>query len=108
MWLIREGLTTGWCEVTSSVRNKSSDDDTGGEKATNSKSTESSDASASKVDQEILLCLRPIRNGGKEVDESLRFLPLKKSQVPINSSSNTEEILASTHGQCPVTNTEKN
>merc|ERR1712238_422888 len=62
MWLIRDDLTTVWCEVTSSIRNKSSDEDTREEKPTNSKFTESSDVSGTNIDQELLLCLRPIRN----------------------------------------------
>jgi len=76
--LIRDNLTTVWCEVTSSIRNKSSDEDGLEEKAMNSKSTESSDTSGIKLDQELLLCLRPIRNSSKKVDESFRFIPLTK------------------------------
>lgn len=83
MCLIRDDLTTVWCEVTSSIRNKSSDEDGLEEKAMNSKSTESSDTSGAKLDQELLLCLRPIRNSTKKVDESFRFLPLaKQSAMP--------------------------
>eukprot|EP00536_Pseudo-nitzschia_multiseries_P012848 jgi/Psemu1/290540/fgenesh1_pg.512_\ len=78
MCLIRVDLTTVWCEVTSSIRNKSADDDAGDVKATNSKSTESSETSGPKLDQEILLCLRPIRNSSKKVDESCRFVPSTK------------------------------
>mmetsp|Transcript_26931 Transcript_26931/g.59145 ORF Transcript_26931/g.59145 Transcript_26931/m.59145 type:complete len:811 (+) Transcript_26931:211-2643(+) len=73
MCLIRNDLTTVWCEVTSSSRNKSSDEDGEDLKATNSKSTEGSETSGPKVEQEILLCLRPIRNSSKKVDESFRL-----------------------------------
>lgn len=87
MCLIRDDLTTVWCEVTSSIRNKSSDEDTGDEKATDSESVESSDGvSGIKIEQELLLCLRPIRNG-KKVDESLRFVPLTKHQFPTTPTS---------------------
>mgnify|MGYP006101885321 CR=1 FL=1 len=91
MCLIRDDLTTVWCEVTSSVRNKSSEEDSGEELTTNSKSTESSETSGTKIDQEILLCLRPIRNGGKKVDESMRFVSTKNSELPLNSPRNIAE-----------------
>ena len=78
MCLIRDDLTTVWCEVTSSIRNKSSDEDALADHAVNSKSTESSDTSGAKLDQELLLCLRPIRNSTKKVDESFRFIPPAK------------------------------
>lgn len=91
MCLIRDDLTTVWCEVTSSVRNKSSEEDSGEELTTNSKSTESSETSGTKIDQEILLCLRPIRNGGKKVDESMRFVSMKNSELPLNSPRNIAE-----------------
>jgi len=81
MCLIRDDLTTVWCEVTSSIRsirNKSSDEDAWEEKAIHSNSPENSEISRTKIDQELLLCLRPIRNSGKKVDESFRFIPLAK------------------------------
>jgi hypothetical protein len=92
MCLIRDDLTTVWCEVTSSIRNKSADEDAGEEKAVNSKSTESSETSGPKTDQELLLCLRPIRNSGKKVDESFRFIPIPKDNAGacISASSGGE------------------
>merc|ERR1711957_738848 len=56
--LIRDDLTTVWCEVTSSIRNKSFDEDAGEDKALSSKSTENNEISGTKLDQELLLCLR--------------------------------------------------
>jgi hypothetical protein len=76
MCLIRVDLTTVWCEVTSSIRNKSSDEDWAEERPTNNRSTDNGRNLGTKIDQELLLCLRPIRNGGKKVDESFRFVPL--------------------------------
>jgi len=107
MCLIRDDLTTVWCEVTSSIRNKSSDEDAGEENATNSKSTESSETSGTKIDQELLLCLRPIRNGGKKVDETLRFVPLAK-QMPTAALKNSTEAWASTISYSGETNKEEN
>ncbi len=96
MCLIRDDLTTVWCEVTSSIRNKSSDEDGLEEKAMNSKSTESSDASGAKLGQELLLCLRPIRNSTKKVDESFRFLPCaKQSAMPKDNA----DVLVSSGGE---------
>ena len=85
MCLIRDDLTTVWCEVTSSIRNKSSDEEGLEDKAMNSKSTESSDASGGKQDQELLLCLRPIRNSTKKVDESFRFIPPAKQVASVST-----------------------
>jgi len=107
MCLIRDDLTTVWCEVTSSIRNKSSDEDTGEEKPANSKSTESSDVSGTNIDQELLLCLRPIRNGGKKVDESLRFVPLEKHQLRATSPRYSTETWVSASSYSADTNKEK-
>mmetsp|Transcript_41652 Transcript_41652/g.42456 ORF Transcript_41652/g.42456 Transcript_41652/m.42456 type:complete len:800 (+) Transcript_41652:114-2513(+) len=106
MWLIRDDLTTVWCEVTSSIRNKSSDEDTGEEKPTNLKSTESSDVSGTNIDQELLLCLRPIRNGAKKVDESLRFVPLNEHQLPTTSPRESTEAWVSGNSSSANTNKE--
>jgi len=106
MCLIRNDLTTVWCEVTSSVRNKSSDEDAGEEKAT-TKSAEISDVFGTKIDQELLLCLRPIRNGGKKVDESLRFVQMKKCQLPTTSSSDSKEAWVSASSYSVDTNNQK-
>lgn len=116
--LIRDDLTTLWCEVTSSIRTRSVEDDTpeeappangigigstkvaaaaaaaakSGASKTSKASTVSSDDAPveAKVPEtkELLLCLRPIRDGDGEVDESLRFSPrrLEGSNSPIPSS----------------------
>ena len=107
MCLIRDDLTTVWCEVTSSIRNKSSDEDAGEEKAMNSKSTESSETSVPKVDQELLLCLRPIRNSGKKVDESFRFVPLAK-QASSAAQKDSADAWVSTISYIGETNKEEN
>lgn len=99
--LIRDDLTTLWCEVTSSIRTRSVEDDSpedqvsasGGKTCTKNGVTQpntgskSSKASAVSSDEapaptkqkrltkEFLLCLRPIRDGEGKVDESLRFDP---------------------------------
>jgi len=92
MLLIRDDLTTVWCEVTSSIRNKSFDEDAGEDKALNSKSTENNEISGTKLDQELLLCLRPIRNSVKKVDESFRFIPLAKRVSSAFTKENTGEM----------------
>ena len=89
--LIRDDLSTIWCEVTSSIRTRSSDDEGADEQTqmgpleariVSSKASLSLDVSdedpSSKGDtKELLLCLRPIRDGEETVDESLRFIPPK-------------------------------
>jgi len=99
-------LTTVWCEVTSSIRNKSSDEDAEEEKATNSKSTESSEISVPTIDQELLLCLRPVRNGGKKVDESFRFVPLA-NQIPTGAPRDNTEVWVSMSSYSGETNKEE-
>ena len=100
MCLIRDDLTTVLCEVTSSIRNKASDEDSGEEKATNSKSG-SSETSGPKMDQELLLCLRPIRNSEKKVDESFRFIPLSKqvSSTISTDNPNTDDLTSTKAGE---------
>lgn len=107
MCLIRDDLSTVWCEVTSSIRNKSFDEDNGEEKTTTSKCTENSDGSEEKIDQELLLCLRPIRNGGKKVVESLRFVPLAKHHCPITSPRDCTEAWVSTSSYSADTHKEE-
>jgi hypothetical protein len=89
MCLIREDLSTVWCEVTSSIRTRTSEEEDGEEKTANSKSSGSnSDTNGSKEGQlELLLCLRPIREGDKKVDESLRFIPTANSSPIRNAFS---------------------
>jgi len=96
MCLIRDDLTTVWCEVTSSIRNKSADEDAGEEKAV--KSTESSETSGPKTDQELLLCLRPIRNSGKKVDESFRFIPVAKQVASTIPKDNAGACISASSG----------
>lgn len=84
--LIREDLSTIWCEVTSSIRTRSLHEETpetavilSSVKAVVS-STSSSNAvvdnkeqNAPKTVKELLLCLRPIREGEEKVTEVFRF-----------------------------------
>jgi hypothetical protein len=73
MCLIRDDLTTVWCEVTSSIRECYQDEETGEETM---KISDGNDTTVSRPEQkELLLCLRPVRDGDKTVDESLRFCP---------------------------------
>lgn len=81
MCLIRKDLTTVWCEVTSSIRTRSPDEDS--PEPTGSKS--SADATPKPQIKELLLCLRPIRDGDK-VDEALRFVS-QKDECLVSSSS---------------------
>ena len=84
MCLIRDDLSTLWCEVTSSIRTRSPDEDQSDTPSLSSSTApatklglmESHDGSAPPAEdfKEILLCLRPIRDGEKKVDEAFRFV----------------------------------
>lgn len=107
--LIRDDLTTIWCEVTSSIRTRSLKEEavdpldplqlppTKGEKkdAKSLKTTSSSEdaASSNRGDEvkELLLCLRPIRDGEQKVDESLRFRASMGHEAVISSPNETSE-----------------
>ena len=78
MCLIRDDLTTVWCEVTSSLRTISAEEDSS-ESPSTSKGTDTATTKAEV--QELLLCMRPIRDGDKKVDESLRFVPPKRIET---------------------------
>jgi len=89
--LIRDDLTTIWCEVTSSIRNREFDE--GGDDTTASiakkprygLSSESDSASPKPPEVELLLCLRPLRDGEK-VNEKYRF-PRQDRQVSDDSNT---------------------
>lgn len=98
MCLIRDDLTTIWCEVTSSIRTKdvpevpvdpekSEGSSVGAEKLPSSES----DSTPLVESKELLLCLRPIRDGDKKVDPKYRFDPLgqRGNKVMVSESSNT-------------------
>mmetsp|Transcript_28092 Transcript_28092/g.46512 ORF Transcript_28092/g.46512 Transcript_28092/m.46512 type:complete len:794 (+) Transcript_28092:229-2610(+) len=106
--LIRDDLTTIWCEVTSSIRTRSLKDEAEdanppalalpqAKGSKSSKTGSSDDASDEKQEskqqqpdeiKELLLCLRPIRDGEQKVDESMRFTPVKQQG---SSSMATED-----------------
>lgn len=88
--LIRDDLTTVWCEVTSSIRTRSVEEESPFDALTaeltgtappepSVKSTSDAppgalkEAAKEETVTELLLCLRPIRDGEKKVAESLRF-----------------------------------
>lgn len=96
--LIRDDLSTIWCEVTSSIRTRSlkeenvdamvangstSTDKRKGNSANNSNNSEST--SEDEQVKELLLCLRPIRDG-KRVENKMKFQPVKKEQESLGES----------------------
>jgi hypothetical protein len=94
--LIRDDLTTIWCEVTSSIRTKdvpeepekSSEEGTSVDQLPTSSESDSAPLVETK---ELLLCLRPIRDGDKKVDAKYRFNPLGQAgdTIVVSESSNT-------------------
>lgn len=118
--LIRSDLSTLWCEVTSSLRTKDNDEepsDSGSlvvEKRTHLSTTSeettqgklvSDDASTHESEQidgvekvkstpqvkEILLCLRPIRDGDAKVDEANRFKPQRTVENIVSEDNRSSE-----------------
>lgn len=105
MCLIRDDLTTIWCEVTSSIRTKETPQEPEDLNATTSQSgkgTKEGDTSVKsssesdstppviKETKELLLCLRPIRDGEGKVDEKFRFMRRKTlAEHIVSESSNT-------------------
>lgn len=94
--LIRDDLSTIWCEVTSSIRTRQIDE----EIIHGTQTTSSQDEKRSKIDstnasgdkksssnqvKELLLCLRPLRDGTEKVSEDLRVIPKK---IVANSTKN--------------------
>ena len=119
--LIRSDLSTLWCEVTSSLRTKdhdeelndssllgdkrmqNSDESTQGKLVFEEEPTHESDPGEEKVKivpqiKEILLCLRPIRDGDAMVDEGYRFKPQKIVTNIVSEDSRSSE----------TTNTDRN
>jgi hypothetical protein len=97
--LIRDDLTTIWCEVTSSIRTKDVPEvAVDPEKSEGSSvavdqlpSSESDSTPLVQQSKELLLCLRPIRDGEKKVDAKYRFNPLGlgDNKIMVSGSSNT-------------------
>lgn len=94
--LIRKDLTTLWCEVTSSIRTKEPDEDCADSGSTDSKKKSDSKSSLIdnfgdekgeiQVEKELLLCLRPIRDGEHNMhDSKLRFEKKGKKKKRLSS-----------------------
>jgi hypothetical protein len=92
--VIRKDLSTVWCEVTSSIRTRNTEDDESGEALSSltgsgNKTSSSESGSADEQQQdnkpssthELLLCFRPIRDGEERVGEELRFVPPEKMEI---------------------------
>lgn len=111
--LIRDDLTTIWCEVTSSICTRSLTEEyvnltfVSNNTSTQGLSSQTSSSADSKSAQqrersdsfqrdevkEFLLCLRPIRDGEVKVGKKFRFVPSTK---PINLKQEVEIEMAST------------
>jgi hypothetical protein len=126
--LIRDDLTTIWCEVTSSIRTreviKAQDAWTIEESRLSAKksfgtSKYSSDTSEEEESlpreqiKELYLCLRPIRDGRDKVEELYRFPPCSSKVVSEDSttgpssgnegsSNDDKQSLEANKGQMPI------
>lgn len=115
--LIREDLSTIWCELTSSIRTKpiitpeestaSNSNSKGGKNGESNGSGNNIEASAESAassesqeeEKELLLCFRPIREG-EMVGEELRFCP-KVSESERTEGSSTDLKESSHSGSNP-------
>mmetsp|Transcript_13661 Transcript_13661/g.17226 ORF Transcript_13661/g.17226 Transcript_13661/m.17226 type:complete len:599 (-) Transcript_13661:214-2010(-) len=101
--LIRNDLSTIWCEVTSSIRTRSLYEEnsesaaTSGTQSTTKKKENSvntsngselaSENSQNEQVKELLLCLRPIRDGDNKIGSKVKFIPAVKSGQDATSGS---------------------
>lgn len=84
--------------MTSSIRSGTLEDESADEKASLKFSESGETAAAPKQYQkEVLLCLRPIRDGDK-VDESLRFTPLTRDEGLLPLESMKDQVVSSSGG----------
>merc|ERR1711957_589727 len=97
--LVRNDLSTIWCELTCSIRTRPKNNSLSDE--INDCSNESADSLANSLEEEkeLLLCFRPIREGGAAAEE-LRFCPKNVSDGtsndgPTNASSDEPKVSAS-------------
>jgi hypothetical protein len=115
--LIRDDLTTIWCEVTSSIRTRSLHDESseipqqslfaqGNAKECKgsgiSTCDETDDVTRDEV-KELLLCLRPIREGEEKVDAAMGFHPVKPKFEGLEEDCHHESFTNSQdHAKGPV------
>ena len=91
--MICSDLTTLWCELTSSIRTRTHNDEDSelGIIDRNPKPVQKGEEEEEPVEKEILLCFRPVSRG-KRVSEALRF------PQPVTESSNANESSKSSSG----------
>ena len=103
--LVRKDLTTIWCEVTSSIRtveiirdgtgSEGGSEDGKSRKSGNKVGAKSEEGSAPSEPEippqkELLLCLRPIRDGDKKMGEKMRFGGLRKKKMAPGSPTRSD------------------
>lgn len=105
MGLIRSDLTTVWCEVTSSLGTRILEVESFDFPSTSKSAAPSDDSPPAPKEEvmELLLCLRPIRDGEKKVDESLRFVsPNSAAQANFSKESHHVEVVVSSSSGDPT------
>jgi hypothetical protein len=115
--LIRDDLTTIWCEVTSSIRTRSLNDEsseipqqssfaqgnTKESKGSGLSTCDDTDEVTKDEVKELLLCLRPIREGEEKVDAAMGFRPVKsKFEVAKEDSLHDSSNASKDHPKGPV------
>ena len=121
--MIRNDLSTIWCELTSSIRTRPLDDaadiglddvpvskagKNGGGGKSNNDGTNESDVSSQPSQEEVkelLLCFRPIREG-EVVGEDLRFCPKVSDSEKESSTNNSSSSGAKKASSCAPSSAE--
>jgi hypothetical protein len=111
MCLIRQDLTTIWCEVTSSIGTRLVEVESPDFPSASKSGAPSEDTPVAVKEEvmELLLCIRPIRDGEKKVDESLRFVAPKSVEQAdaeglVSSSSVDPNMPGSSSGSGSLSN----
>lgn len=95
--MIRNDLSTIWCELTSSIRTRQNDDvDVNFVSSSGAGSKSAGSSESGQGEKELLLCFRPIREG-EAVGPELRFCP-NIYQSDGQDSSEEDRKLSSTNG----------
>lgn len=96
--LIRNDLSTIWCELTSSIRTRQNDDvDVNFVSSSGAGSKSADSAESGPGEKELLLCFRPIREG-EAVGPELRFCPNVYQSDGQESSGEDRKVSSSANG----------
>jgi hypothetical protein len=100
--LIRNDLTTIWCEITSSIRTRPINDEDS-ELDIIDPNPKSYSKALHKEEKELLLCFRPILEGSHHIDEELS-LQGKRKKPDNKDTDNLDNTSTGTETDCAIMN----